>query len=94
LNHIGLTRLLIQHGVDVNATAQGGYRPLHIAAAHGHCDVMLQLLRAGAATQARTDEDRQKPKLDRKTAAELANTGGYPHAAQLISMWERLRGDL
>jgi ankyrin repeat protein len=39
---------LIDHGADVNATQQGGWTPLHQAAAHGQVDLVQMLLSTGA----------------------------------------------
>jgi ankyrin repeat protein len=43
-NHIECAQVLISEGADVNALSEGGQTPLHIAASHGVCYDMVQLL--------------------------------------------------
>jgi hypothetical protein len=51
-------RVLLDAGADVNATAAGGYSPLHQAAAAGKSDVVRLLLAQGANRQAACDKGR------------------------------------
>ncbi|RZC36667.1 Ankyrin repeat domain containing protein [Asbolus verrucosus] len=43
-NHIESAQILLAEGADVNAPSEGGQTPLHIAASHGACYDMVQLL--------------------------------------------------
>jgi ankyrin repeat protein len=51
--NFGFTRLLIDHGADVNAQDWHGKRPLHFAASGGHQFLCLELLEAGAEVNAK-----------------------------------------
>ena len=70
-----VARLLIEAGADVNATAAGGYTPLHIAASNGNREMVILLLESGADRTARCDQD--------KTAADYARERGH---AQVLAM--------
>ncbi len=61
---IEVTRLLIEHGADVNARQQSGFTPLHEAAGSGKLEFARLFLDHGADLNARTD--------DGKTALTLA----------------------
>ncbi|XP_064414576.1 ankyrin repeat domain-containing protein 27 isoform X2 [Latimeria chalumnae] len=41
------------NGLGVNSSSQDGFTPLHVAALHGHCDLVCMLLRHGANVSAR-----------------------------------------
>jgi ankyrin repeat protein len=71
-------RLLLRHGASVNVAQEGGYTPLHQAAAHGDAELVALLLDAGADPAARTAAG--------ETAAALAEANGFAPLA------ERLRG--
>ena len=43
-NNIECAQVLIAEGADVNAPSEGGQTPLHIAASHGACYDVVQLL--------------------------------------------------
>ena len=45
---VAVTRLLVDHGVDVSETGDNGKAPLHVAAARGNADVASFLLDRGA----------------------------------------------
>ena len=47
-NSVEVARVLIEAGADVNATAAGGYTPLHLAASSGNREMVSLLLEAGA----------------------------------------------
>lgn len=47
------TKLLIRHGVDVNARRREGFTPLHIATGEGKLEVVKVLLSAGAQPNAK-----------------------------------------
>jgi ankyrin repeat protein len=66
-------RLLLSRGADVNVAQDGGYTPLHQAAAHGDAVIVDMLLEAGADPAARTTAG--------ETAADLAAARGFPGAA-------------
>jgi cytohesin len=54
--HLGVARLLIERGVNVNATGDNGNTALHDAADQGHAEVVALLLREGAHANSRSDE--------------------------------------
>jgi ankyrin repeat protein len=62
-----LTRLLLEHGADVDVAQQGGWTPLHQAAAHGRIEV-LELLLARQAPLSALSADGRTP-LDMARAA-------------------------
>ena len=43
-NHAQVLQLLIDHGGDVNCSANSGYTPLHLAASSGHVNCVRVLL--------------------------------------------------
>jgi ankyrin repeat protein len=53
--HQRLARLLIERGVNVNATGAYGFTALHCAAEEGHAEVLVVLLREGAHANVRSD---------------------------------------
>lgn len=75
-NSVDIARLLIEAGADVNATAAGGYTPLHIAASSGNRDMVLLLLERGADRIARCDQD--------KTPADYARERGHDQVVALL----------
>ena len=72
----GVTRLLIEHGADVNAAQAAGYRPLHQVAAAGRDDLVRILLDAGADKTARCDHG--------KTPADYARERGHSSLAAML----------
>jgi ankyrin repeat protein len=72
-----LTRLLLRHGADVNLAQQGGWTPLHQAAAHGAREIVRMLLDAGA--------DRRAISADGRTPAQMAEAGKFPDVAATLS---------
>ncbi|MBV8631926.1 MAG: ankyrin repeat domain-containing protein [Silvibacterium sp.] len=75
-NSVEVARLLIEAGANVNATAAGGYAPLHIAASNGNRDMVVLLLENGADRTARCDQD--------KTAADYARERGHAEVVALL----------
>ena len=51
--HLDVARLLLAHGADVNAKADGGYTPLHVAAGLNQVDIVRWLLDNGADVDAK-----------------------------------------
>ena len=58
--HLEVARLLLGKGADVNAAAEGGYTPLHVASGLGHLEMAELLLSQGANPNAK---DRRGPPL-------------------------------
>jgi uncharacterized protein len=75
-NSTEVARVLIDAGADVNATAAGGYTPLHIAASNGKRDMVVLLLESGADRIARCDQD--------KTPADYARERGHAEVLALL----------
>ena len=71
-----VARRLIDAGANVNATAAGGYTPLHIAASNGGRDMVVLLLESGADPAARCDQD--------KTPADYARERGHAELVALL----------
>jgi uncharacterized protein len=71
------TRLLLEHGADVNARQEGGGTPLHSAAFHGDRALADLLLEHGADPDARSD--------DGKTPADVAAEKGHDELAALLA---------
>jgi ankyrin repeat protein len=75
-SHLGVARLLVAAGADVNATQRHGYTPLHAAAQNGNVELTELLLEAGADPTARTD-DGQSP-------GDLAKAAGHATLASRL----------
>ena len=75
-NSADVARLLIEGGANVNATAAGGYTPLHLAASNGNRDIVVLLLENGADRTARCDQD--------KTPADYARERGHTEVLALL----------
>lgn len=76
-NSADVARLLIEGGANVNATAAGGYTPLHLAASNGNRDIVVLLLENGADRTARCDQD--------KTPADYARERGHTEVLALLA---------
>lgn len=76
-NSLEVARLLIEAGADVNATAAGGYTPLHLAASNGKREIVLLLIESGANREACCDQG--------KTAADYARERGHDDVAALLA---------
>ncbi len=75
-NSIEVARMLVEAGADVNATAAGGYTPLHLAASSGKREIVLLLLERGANREACCDQG--------KRPAEYARERGHTDVAALL----------
>jgi len=73
---IEVARLLVEAGADVNATAAGGYTPLHLAASQGSREIVALLLESGANRETRCDQG--------KTAADYARERGHFQVAAIL----------
>jgi ankyrin repeat protein len=76
-NSVEVARLLVEAGADVNATAAGGFTPLHLAASNGNRDVIALLLESGANRNACCDQGR--------LPADYARERGHPEAVALLA---------
>jgi len=76
-NSAEVARLLIEAGADVNATAAGGYAPLHLAASNGNREVITLLLEHGANRDACCDQG--------KSPADYARERGHSEALALLA---------
>jgi ankyrin repeat protein len=55
--HVEIVRLLCDHGADVEARTNSGWRPLHLAAMHGHISVVKELIEERNAEINARDDD-------------------------------------
>ncbi|HTD55817.1 MAG TPA: ankyrin repeat domain-containing protein, partial [Silvibacterium sp.] len=76
-NSVDVARLLIDAGAPVNATAAGGYTPLHIAASNGNRDMVVLLLERGADPGTRCHQD--------KTPGDYARERGRAEVVALLA---------
>ncbi|MBA3873084.1 MAG: ankyrin repeat domain-containing protein [Anaerolineae bacterium] len=74
--HLEIARLLIEHGIDVNAKQEGGFTPLQAAAQNGQLELAELLLAHGADAFAKND--------DGQTALDIARTNNHPEVAQRL----------
>lgn len=71
-----MTGALLAAGAQVNVAQQGGWTPLHQAAAHGRVAIVEMLLERGADPAARSDDGR--------TPAEMAAEKGFDELAEML----------
>lgn len=74
---VAICRILLAHGADPNLRQEGGYTPLHAAAAAGRPELARVLLDHGADRAVRTDVG--------ETAADLARTQGHHDLADSLA---------
>jgi len=76
-NSVEVARLLVEAGADVNATAAGGYTPLHLAASNGNREVVTLLLEHGANRESCCDQG--------KTPVDYARERGHAEVMALLA---------
>ena len=74
---LSMARRLLEAGAEVNVAQQGGWTPLHQAAAHGHAALVDLLLAHGADPDARSD--------DARTPADMARANGFADLADHLT---------
>lgn len=73
---LALARLLIERGAEINVAQEGGWTPLHQAAAHGQADLVKILLDRGA--------DPGALSADGRAPEQMAREGGFDAVADRI----------
>lgn len=76
-NHTDITRMLIEHNVQLNVQQSSGITPLHYAAKHGNPDMLLLLLENGA--------DLTISMEDGSYPSDLAREKGFDELAEILS---------
>jgi len=71
-----LTKILLANNANVNVAQEGGWTPLHQAAAHGQVEVLKALLQRGADTNARS--------ADNQLPIDMAVKGGHQEAVTIL----------
>ncbi len=71
-----IAEILIRQGADVNAAQEGGWRPLHQAAAQGFEDLVRLLIKHGADRSCKSD--------DGKTPAEMAREKNFTPVVEIL----------
>lgn len=82
-NHVDVVRLLIAHGVNVNAKDIAGSAPLHWACFNGHIDIVRLLIAHGA--------DVNMKNQNGDTPLDLLREDLQPHMRALAAECERER---
>ena len=73
---LGIVKMLVAAGAELNVTQQGGWTPLHAAAFHGHTAMVEFLLAHGSQAGLEADNG--------KTALAMASEKGHKDAAALL----------
>lgn len=74
--HLSICGLLIEHGINVNATQQGGFTALQAAAQNGQLELVELLLKHGAQINARNEAG--------QTALDLARSHDHTQVAAYL----------
>jgi len=77
-NYLGIAKLLVEGGAEVNVFQSSRVTPLHMAAQNGNIDMIILLLENGASVEARDDSG--------KTAADLAADKGHEDIARILAV--------
>ncbi|MBL1407670.1 ankyrin repeat domain-containing protein [Sphingobacterium faecale] len=77
-NHVGITKMLIESGAEVNVLQYGGIAPLHLAAQHGNIDLIINLLEQGADITQLTNTG--------QSASDLAVDKGFTELADILKI--------
>ena len=72
-----ITRMLIEHGADVNATQQQAVVPLHAAAMNGDAEILHELLKHGA--------EKHRRDANGKSALDYAREAGFDSLLEVLS---------
>jgi uncharacterized protein len=75
--HLGIVKILIEQGADVNAKQERGFAPLHEAGHVGDKNMADMLIKAGADRSMRND--------DGKSPADIARENGHTALADILS---------
>jgi len=73
---LAMVESLLLNGAEVNVAQDGGWTPLHQAAAHGQIEIMKLLLAHGAEINTRSE--------DGTTPLQMTQNKGYPEAAEML----------
>jgi len=73
---LAMTKTLLAHNAEVNISQEGGWTPLHQAAAHGQNEIVEQLLARGANLDAQSDDGR--------TALQMAEEAKHTQTVELL----------
>ena len=76
--HLEVSRILLEHGADVNAKQADDFSPLHEAVQNGQVEMVQLLLLHGA--------DRYAQKSDGETPVTMADEKGFSEVAALLKM--------
>lgn len=74
---LAMARLLVDNGAEVDIAQEGGWTPLHQAAAHGQTQVVEMLLANGARPGRTSDDGR--------TASDMAREAGHQQVAERLA---------
>ncbi len=77
-SYLGIAKLLVEGGADVNVFQASRHSPLHLAAQNGNIDMIILLLENGAAVEVKDDSG--------KTAADLAAEKGHGDIARILAV--------
>ena len=74
--HLEVSRVLLDHGANVNARQQNHWTPIHLSASNGHLEIVKLLLERGADVHALNDEG--------ETPYQVSLRRGYREIADLL----------